>query len=123
MEGAGEAATGSATDGPTMAMLAVIAQLDLTTEQRQNLDALKTDLVQRQQELLEKIAKASAKLQESSREQALARRDLSDLRGHLMMANMDAANRAEEMLTQEQRQTLMMRGAHIVTPERISPAK
>jgi Spy/CpxP family protein refolding chaperone len=109
--------------GPAMAMLDAIAQLDLTSEQRKKLDALKTDLQQRQQALLGKIAEASEKLREVSRQQSLATRNLSDLRGHMTMANMDTANRAEEMLTPEQRQTLMRRGAHTMTPELIRSAK
>jgi hypothetical protein len=35
---------------------------------------------------------------------------------HLVTANMDAANRAEELLTAEQRQRLISEGAHVMTP-------
>jgi hypothetical protein len=35
-----------------------------------------------------------------------------------MFANMDAANRAEEMLSEEQRQALVRSSAHVMTPER-----
>ena len=103
--------------GPAMAMMDAVARLDLTPEQRTKLHELRTDLTHRQQELLEKISAAASKLQEITKEQVRASRGLSDLRGHLMHANLDAANRAEEMLTDEQRQTLMSAGAHVMTPE------
>jgi hypothetical protein len=35
----------------------------------------------------------------------------------LIHANLDTANRAEEMLTDEQRQALMSAGVHVMTPE------
>jgi Spy/CpxP family protein refolding chaperone len=101
-----------------MAMLDAVGRLDLTDEQRAKLNAVQADLKRRQQELLEKIAAASSKLRMVSHEQALAGQSLSDLRGHLMFANMDAANRAEEMLTKEQRQALVRNSAHVMTPER-----
>jgi len=107
----------SADEGPAMAMLDAVARLDLSAEQRAKLDELRTDLNRRQTELLEKIAAATAKVQQVSQEQLRASRGLSDLRGHLLHANLDTANRAEEMLTDEQRQTLMSGGGHIVTPE------
>ncbi len=114
---------GPAAGGPAMAMLDAVASLDLTDDQRAQLDAVRADLNQRQKKLLEKIAAAlekiavaTSKLQEISQEQARTRRDLTDLKGHLMFANMDATNRAEEMLTKEQRQTLMSGGAHVPVP-------
>jgi Spy/CpxP family protein refolding chaperone len=103
--------------GPAMAMMDAVARLNLTAEQRAKLSELRTDLTHRQQELLEKISVAASKLQEITREQARASRGLSDLRGHLIHANLDTANRAEEMLTDEQRQALMGAGAHVMTPE------
>jgi hypothetical protein len=103
--------------GPAMAMLDAVARLDLTAEQRAELDALRTDLNRRQKELLDKIAVAASKLQETTQEQVRASRGLSDLRGHLIHANLDTANRAEEMLTNEQRHALMSAGAHVMTPE------
>jgi hypothetical protein len=108
---------GPAAGGPAMAMLDAVGRLDLTDEQRAKLDAVRADLNRRQKELLEKIAVATSKLQKVSQEQVLAGQGLSDLRGHLMFANMDAANRAEEMLTKEQRQALVSRSAHVMTPE------
>ena len=109
---------GPAAGGPAMAMLDAVGRLDLTNEQRAKLDAMRADLNIRQKALLEKIAAATEKLQEVSREQVLTSQGLSDLRGHLMFANMDAANRAEEMLTKEQRQALVNGSAHVMTPER-----
>ena len=103
--------------GPAMAMLDAVARLDLTAEQRANLDAVRADLNRRQRQLLQKIAAAGAKLQEISQQQVRASRGLSDLKGHLLYANMDAANRAEEMLTDEQRQVLMSAGVHVTMPE------
>ena len=103
--------------GPAMAMMDAVARLDLTPEQRTKLHELRTDLTHRQQELLEKISAAASELQEITKEQVRASRGLSDLRGHLIHANLDTANRAEEMLTDEQRQTLMSAGAHVMTPE------
>ena len=44
-------------------------------------------------------------------------RGLSDLKAHLIYANMDATHRAEGLLTHEQRQTLLSGGAHVVTSE------
>jgi hypothetical protein len=116
---AGAAKTGGpAAGGPAMAMLDAVGRLDLTDEQRATLDAVRADLNRRQQELLEKIAAASSKLQAVSREQTMTSQRLSDLRGHLMFANMDAANRAEEMLSNEQRQALVRSSAHVMTPDR-----
>jgi hypothetical protein len=110
----------AAAGGPAMAMLDAVGRLDLTAEQRAKLDAIRADLNRRQKDLLEKIAAATENLQQVSHEQVLANQSLSDLRGHLMFANMDAANRAEEMLTKEQRQTLVNSSAHVMTQE---PAK
>jgi hypothetical protein len=116
---AGAAKTGGpAAGGPAMAMLDAVGRLDLTDEQRATLDAVRADLNRRQQELLKKIAAASSKLQAVSREQTMVSQRLGDLRGHLMFANMDAANRAEEMLSEEQRQALVRSSAHVMTPER-----
>jgi Spy/CpxP family protein refolding chaperone len=106
-----------AAGGPAMAMLKGVAKLDLTSDQRTKLDAIRADLRQRQKMLLARIAAASSKLQRVSREQAMTSRTLSDLKGHLMFANMDAANRAEEMLTDEQHKTLTSWGSHVMTPE------
>ena len=103
--------------GPAMAMIDAVARLDLTPEQRAKLSELRTDLTRRQQQLLEKISAAASKLQQITKEQVRASRGLSDLRGHLIHANLDTANRAEEMLTDEQRQALMSAGAHVMTPE------
>ena len=103
--------------GPAMAMMDAVARLDLTPEQRAKLDELRSDLARRQQQLLEKITAAASKLQELTQEQMRVSRGLSDLRGHLIHANLDTANRAEEMLTDEQRQALMSAGVHVMTPE------
>jgi hypothetical protein len=109
---------GAAAGGPAMAMLDAVGRLDLTAEQRAKLDAIRADLNRRQKELLDKIAAETSNLQQASKQQVQASQTLSDLRGHLMFANLDAANRAEEMLTKEQRQTLVNTSAHVMTPER-----
>jgi hypothetical protein len=102
-----------------MAILGTVAKLDLTDDQRTKLNTIRSELKQRQSELLEKIAVASLELQKTSKEHFRASQSLSDLKGHLMFANMDAANRAEEMLTDEQRQSLMRGGSHVMTPEQL----
>jgi hypothetical protein len=114
----GAQTAGAAAGGPAMAVLDTVARLDLTDDQRAKLDAVRADLERRQNELLQKIAAATSKLQTISQDQVRTSRDLSDLKGHLIFANMDAANRAEEMLTNEQRQILMGRGVHVETPDR-----
>ena len=62
-----------------MAMLHPVGRLELTGEQRTKLDAIRVDPNRRQQELLEKIATTSAKLQKLSHEQILTTQSLSDL--------------------------------------------
>jgi hypothetical protein len=102
-----------------MAILGTVAKLDLTDDQRTKLDTIRSELKQRQKKLLERISAASLEFQKTSKEQFRASQSLSDLKGHLMFANMDAANRAEELLTDEQRQNLMNRGSHVMTPEQL----
>ena len=62
-----------------MAMLHPVGQLELTGEQRTKLDAIRVDPNRRQQELLEKIATTSAKLQKLSHEQILTTQSFSEL--------------------------------------------
>ena len=102
--------------GPATAILEVIASLDLTEEQRDKLDALQEEFNKREKELIEKIAVASEKLQKLQQQHVEADQSLRDLNGHLATANMDAANRAEEMLTAEQRRRLISGGAHVMMP-------
>jgi chromosome segregation ATPase len=105
--------------GPATAILDVIASLDLTEGQRGKLDAIREDLNKREKELVEKIAVAGEKLQKLQQQHIEADQKLSDLNGHLAMANMDAANRAEELLTAEQRQRLISGGAHVMAHEQM----
>ena len=103
--------------GPATAILDVISNLDLTAEQRGQLDAIREGLNKREKELVEKIAVAGEKLQKLQQQHIEADQSLRDLNGHLATANMDAANRAEELLTAEQRQRLISSGgAHVMTP-------
>ena len=102
--------------GPATAILEVIASLDLTEEQRDKLDALQEEFNKREKGLVEKIAVAGEKLQKLQQQHIEADQSLRDLNGHLATANMDAANRAEELLTAEQRQRLISGGAHVMMP-------
>jgi hypothetical protein len=103
--------------GPAMAMLDAVGRLGLSEEQRNKLDAIRSELRQRQQDLLNRINAETSEFQNASQRQHRARQNLRDLKGHLMFANMDAANRAEEMLTDEQRESLMSGGGHLMTPQ------
>ena len=103
--------------GPATAILDIIATLDLTEEQHGELDAIREGLNKREKELIEKIVVAGEKLQKLQQQHSEADQSLSDLNGHLATANMDAANRAEELLTAEQRQRLISGGAHVMMPE------
>jgi predicted secreted protein len=96
--------------------LEVIAGLDLTEEQRNKLGALQEEFNKREKELVEKIAAAGEKLQKLQQQHIEADQSLRDLNGHLATANMDVANRAEELLTAEQRQRLISGGAHVMMP-------
>ena len=102
--------------GPATAMLDVISRLDLNEEQRGSLDAIRDDLETREAELIEKITVAAKRLRELQQEHMEADQILKDLNGHLATANMDAANRAEELLTAEQRRQLVRGGAHVMMP-------
>ena len=106
----------SGRSGPATAILEVIAGLDLTEEQRNKLGALQEEFNKREKELVEKIAVAGEKLQKLQQQHIEADQSLRDLNGHLATANMDAANRAEELLTAEQRQRLISGGAHVMMP-------
>jgi DNA-binding protein H-NS len=103
--------------GGAAAMLNAIARLELTEEQRSKLETIREDLNERQKELFDKITSAGRKLQQLHQEQMEAGQTMSDLNGHMAQANMDAANRAEELLTVEQRQRLIGSGAHVMAPQ------
>ena len=115
-EGGPSGRSGPQGGGPATAILEVIASLDLTEEQRDKLDALQEEFNKREKELVEKIAVAGEKLQKLQQQHIEADQSLRDLNGHLATANMDAANRAEEMLTAEQRRRLISGGAHVMMP-------
>jgi hypothetical protein len=110
------ATPGSTRGGPATAMLDVISRLDLTDEQRGKLDAIRDDLQTREAALIEKITVTAKRLRELQQQHMDADQTLKDLNGHLATANMDAANRAEELLTGEQRRQLVRGGAHITMP-------
>ena len=115
-EGGPSGRSGPQGGGPATAILEVIASLDLTEEQRDKLDALQEEFNKREKELVEKIAVAGEKLQKLQQQHIEADQSLRDLNGHLATANMDVANRAEELLTAEQRQRLISGGAHVMMP-------
>ncbi len=119
MGGSGTMGGPGVMSGSGTAMLDGIARLDLSDEQRATLNAIRADLNRRQQELMKRIAAAGDKLHKLYQEQMRARRTISDLNGHVMQANMDAANRAEELLTDEQRERLISAGSHVMTPQRL----
>ena len=103
-------------EGAATAMLDGISRLDLTEEQRAELDAIREDHKEREKALIEKISVAAERLQEIQQQQMEADQTLSDLKGHLATANMDTANRAEELLTAEQRRRFIRGGAHVMMP-------
>jgi hypothetical protein len=108
--------------GSPMAMLGAIGALDLNKEQRSKYDAINQDLNKRMQEITDRMNAESEKLRKLQKEQMSIGRTLNDLRGHMLQANMDAANRAEELLTDEQRQTLVNQGRHFMMPPRGLPS-
>ena len=103
-------------EGAATAMLDGISSLDLTEEQRAELDAIREDHKEREKALIEKISVAAERLQELQQQQMEVDHTLNDLKGHLATANMDAANRAEELLTAEQRRRFIRGGAHVMMP-------
>jgi hypothetical protein len=106
--------TGPAMGGPGAAMLNSIGAMNLTSEQRSQLDSIREQLRTRQQELAEKLRAEGEKMRKLQEEQLRLRQTLTDLQGHMMQAVMDAANRAEELLTEEQRQAMIDRGRHVM---------
>ena len=104
------------TGGPGASSLDAIANLQLSDEQRGKVDAIRADLDKRQQEVRDKLTKTSEKLRKLQEEQMQLSRTMADLSGHMMQASIDAANRAEELLTDEQRQSLIGSGAHMMMP-------
>ena len=100
--------------GSPMAMFNAIGTLDLTDEQRSKYDAINKDLNKRTQEIADRMNAESAKLRNLQEEQMRTGRTLNDLRGHMLQATMDAANRAEELLTDKQRQQMIDQGRHIM---------
>ena len=101
---------------PGAATLDAIANLQLTEEQRSKVDAIRAELDARQKEVIEKLTKTSDKLRKLQEEQMKLSRTMADLSGHMTEASIDAANRAEELLTDEQRQSLMNTGTHMMMP-------
>lgn len=100
--------------GSPRAMLGAIGTLDLSDEQRSKYDAINQDLNARMREITDRMNAESEKLRKLQEEQMRIGRTLNDLRGHRFQATMDAANRAEELLTDEQRQTMINQGSHFM---------
>ena len=100
--------------GGPMAMFNAIAASDLSDDQRSKLDALRKGLNTRLQEIMGKINAESEKMRKLQEEQMRLVKTLTDLRGHMLQATMDAANRAEELLTDEQREAMIAQGRHIM---------
>jgi predicted phage gp36 major capsid-like protein len=105
---------GPAMGGPGAAMLYSIGAMELTREQRSQLDTIREQLRTRRQELAEKLRAEGEKMRKLQEEQLRLRQTLTDLQGHMMQAVMDAANRAEELLTEEQRQAMIDQGMHVM---------
>lgn len=100
--------------GPGSAMLNTIGAMDLTNEQRSQFNAISGQLQARQQELMDKLRADGEKMRKLQEEQMRLGQTLTDLQGHLMQATMDAANRAEELLTEDQRQAMIDQGRHVM---------
>jgi hypothetical protein len=105
---------GPAMGGPGAAMLYSIGAMELTREQRSQLDTIREQLQTRRQELAERLRAEGEKMRKLQEEQLRLRQTLTDLQGHMMQAIMDAANRAEELLTEEQRQAMIDQGMHVM---------
>jgi hypothetical protein len=104
--------------GSLSAMFNAIGAMDLSDEQRSKYDAISKELNKRRQEIMTKIDAEAKKMRTLQEQQMQVGKSLTDLRGHMMEAMMDAANRAEELLTDEQRQAMVAKGRHIMmTPQ------
>ena len=103
--------------GTATGMLDAIARLDLDEEQRARLEGIRRELNRRQQELMKRIARTSEKLHELYHAQMKASQTIKDLNAHVRQANTDAANRAEELLSDEQREALVNAGSHSTMPQ------
>jgi hypothetical protein len=96
--------------GSPMAALGAIGALDLSDEQRSKYDAINQDLNKRMQEITDRMNSEGEKLRNLQAEQMRIGRTLGDLRAHMLQATVDAANRADELLTDEQRQSMYNQG-------------
>jgi septal ring factor EnvC (AmiA/AmiB activator) len=105
---------GGAMGGPGTAMLNTIGAMDLTNEQRSELNTIREELQTRQQELADKLRAEGEKMRKLQEEQMRLGQTLTDIQGHMMQAAMDAANRAEELLTEDQRQAMINQGRHVM---------
>ena len=97
-------------------MLGAIGALDLTDEQRSEFDAITQGLDARLRKITDSVNAESAKLRKLQEEQLRIMKKLNDLRGHMLQATMDAANHAEELLTDEQRQAMIPQGLPYAGP-------
>jgi hypothetical protein len=113
--------TGGPMRSSPMAMLNAIGTLDLSDEQRSTFDAISKGLNSRLQEITGRINAESEKMRKLQEEQMRIGKTLNDLRGHMMQATIDAANHAEELLTDEQRQAMIDQGRHVMMQPRSLP--
>jgi hypothetical protein len=107
--------------GSPMAELGAIGALDLSDEQRSKYDAINQDLNKRMQELTDRMNSEGEKLRKLQQEQMRIGRTLGDLRAHMLQAGVDAANRADELLTDEQRQSMYNQGRPFPMQPRVPP--
>ena len=114
---AGPAGGGPPRD-PTMGALDAVAGFNLSEEQRNRFEKIREDLSARQQRLMDRIGRETEELRKLAQEQMRLSQSISKLQGHLVQAAMDAANRAEELLTDEQRRDLTAAGQQpLVRPQ------
>jgi hypothetical protein len=107
--------------GYPMAKFNAIGAIDLTDEQRGKFDALRKELNTSVQEIMGKIRAENEKLRKLQEEQMRLGKTLSDLRGHMMQATMDATNRAKDLLTDDQRKAMIDQGRPTMMQPRSVP--
>jgi len=107
--------------GSPMAMFNAIGSIDLTDEQRGKFDALRKELNTSVQEIMGKIRAENEKMRKLQEEQMRLGKTLSDLRGRMMQATMDATNRAKDLLTDDQRKAMIDQGRPTMMQPRSVP--
>ncbi len=107
--------------GYPMAKFNAIGAIDLTDEQRGKFDALRKELNTSVQEIMGKIRAENEKMRKLREEQMRLGKTLSDLKGQMMQATRDVANRAEELLTDDQRKATIDQGRPTMMQPRSVP--